>query len=416
MKKLFYFMAFMACLILLPVSLKASTMICSYVASEDATVIHIKYKGPGEEVVGLLDDNDGRTKILDYVSFKAGDFIDGNCNLICPNATIQVYEKNQGTYEKGYTISYSPNGLVAGKLTDKIEDGAEKAKCGGRESGADDYGTGGSGNTGAGSGSVKIDSDNKCVYNKGQDNEFKLSWSGKLVVDLTGSKFKKQNYCITEDSKNKFTKSDFDNGCPNEDSVSVAITNETTSGEHCKGMVTVKKMSGTTLSGESTGNPTGGSTVTGNGGNTNKSTGNGNGNTGNGGTYGDSYVGSIGTGYSSDNTMTIGEDDFCRKLSLVWTLVGYVIFSIKIIVPIILIITGMITLAQAVADGSEDKKKDAQKGLFKKVAYAVAVFLVIQIVSIIVGLVSAGKYEKCAYCSFHPFDKTNGCGIQKSDI
>ena len=112
-------------------------------------------------------------------------------------------------------------------------------------------------------------------------------------------------------------------------------------------------------------------------------------------------------------------DGICHDLGFLFTLAGYVIFSIKIIVPIILIISGMITLAQAVADGSDDKKKEAQKGLFKKAAYAVAVFLVIQIVSIVIGLVSSGRtYEKCAHCAFHPFDKTEKyrCGITKSDV
>ena len=102
---------------------------------------------------------------------------------------------------------------------------------------------------------------------------------------------------------------------------------------------------------------------------------------------------------------------------MLWTIVGYVIFAIKVVVPIILIVSGMITLAQAVANGSDDKKKDAQKGLFKKIGYAVAVFLVIQIVSIIIGLVSSGKsYEECAHCAFHPFDSSAKCGVQKSEF
>ena len=128
-----------------------------------------------------------------------------------------------------------------------------------------------------------------------------------------------------------------------------------------------------------------------------------------------------------ENITTIGQTDFCENFSMLWTIVGYAIFAIKVVVPIILIVSGMITLAKAVADGSDDKKKDAQKGLFKKIGYAVAVFLVIQIVSIVIGLVSSGKtYESCAWCAFHPFNSTetksdgttvdHKCGVQKSDF
>ena len=119
-----------------------------------------------------------------------------------------------------------------------------------------------------------------------------------------------------------------------------------------------------------------------------------------------------------EDITTIGKNDFCTNFSMLWTIVGYVIFAIKVVVPIILIVSGMITLAQAVADGSDDKKKDAQKGLFKKIGYAVAVFLVIQIVSIVIGLVSSGKtYEECAHCAFHPFDTDPkyACGVSKSE-
>ncbi len=107
-------------------------------------------------------------------------------------------------------------------------------------------------------------------------------------------------------------------------------------------------------------------------------------------------------------------DDFCANFTLLWTIIGYVIFAIKVIVPILLIITGMITLGKAVMAQKDDEIKKAQGLLIKKVAYAIAVFLVIQIVSIVIGLVSTdSKYKTCAKCAFHPFD-TNCTGIIKT--
>ena len=109
------------------------------------------------------------------------------------------------------------------------------------------------------------------------------------------------------------------------------------------------------------------------------------------------------------NLLLIAENmtdtQFCDTFKLAWTIIGYVIFAIKVIVPIILIITGMITLGKAVMAQKDDEIKKAQGLLIKKVAYAVAVFLVIQIVSIVIGLVSSSSsYKTCAQCAFHPFD------------
>lgn len=106
------------------------------------------------------------------------------------------------------------------------------------------------------------------------------------------------------------------------------------------------------------------------------------------------------------NYLLLMEDaiDWCLNFSTLMTIVGYVIFAIKVIVPIILIVTGMITLAKAVASGSDDEKKKATKTLVNKVVFAIAVFLVVQIVSIIIGLVSSNSsYKACSECALHPF-------------
>ena len=97
---------------------------------------------------------------------------------------------------------------------------------------------------------------------------------------------------------------------------------------------------------------------------------------------------------------------FCDKFSLAFTVAGYVVFVIKVIVPIILIITGMLTLAKAVPSGDEKKTKEAQATLIRKVVLAVSVFLVIQVVGIIMGLVSSdAAYKQCGKCVFSPFSK-----------
>ena len=60
-----------------------------------------------------------------------------------------------------------------------------------------------------------------------------------------------------------------------------------------------------------------------------------------------------------------------------------VVTLIKIAVPIILVIFGMIDLAKAVMSNDEKEMKGAQTKLIKRVIYAVAVFLVVTIVQLI---------------------------------
>lgn len=107
-------------------------------------------------------------------------------------------------------------------------------------------------------------------------------------------------------------------------------------------------------------------------------------------------------------------NDFCTNLIPVWTILGYVIFGIKVVVPILLIISGMIDLAQAVMKQKEDDIKKAQSLLVKKLIAGVLVFLVVTIVSIVVGLVSSDDWENCTKCAISPFKLENGCYVVKS--
>ena len=105
-------------------------------------------------------------------------------------------------------------------------------------------------------------------------------------------------------------------------------------------------------------------------------------------------------------------DSICSELGPVLRLVGIVVWGIKVLVPIILIIVGMIDLAKAVGEKNEDKIKEAQQKLIKRAIAAVLVFLVVTLVGIVMGLIGAEDYKQCMECINHPFNKTK-C---KSDI
>ena len=69
-------------------------------------------------------------------------------------------------------------------------------------------------------------------------------------------------------------------------------------------------------------------------------------------------------------------------------IISLVVTALKIFIPIILVIFGMIDLAKAVMSNDEKEMKGAQTKLIKRVIYAVAVFLVFSIVQILVGVLA----------------------------
>ena len=101
-------------------------------------------------------------------------------------------------------------------------------------------------------------------------------------------------------------------------------------------------------------------------------------------------------------------EDICADLSPVLRIVGIVVWGIKVIVPVILIVVGMIDLAKAVGEKNEDNIKKAQNLLIKRAIAAVLVFLVVTLVGVIMGLIRANDYKACMECINHPFN-TSRC-------
>ena len=85
-----------------------------------------------------------------------------------------------------------------------------------------------------------------------------------------------------------------------------------------------------------------------------------------------------------------------------------VIPLIQIAIPIILIVLGMLDLGKAVIASKEDEIKAAQKLLIKRIIYAVAIFLVVFIVTVIFNMVKdnsegdAANWRTCWDCKYVP--------------
>ena len=100
-------------------------------------------------------------------------------------------------------------------------------------------------------------------------------------------------------------------------------------------------------------------------------------------------------------------DTLCEELEPVLRIVGIAIFIIKVVVPIMLIIVGMLDMAKAVTEKDENKIKDAQHKLIKKAIAAVLVFLVVTIVGVLMNLIGAEDYKKCTKCITKPWNCKN---------
>lgn len=103
------------------------------------------------------------------------------------------------------------------------------------------------------------------------------------------------------------------------------------------------------------------------------------------------------------NMMSSNTSDVCDGLGPILGLVGWVVLVIKIAVPIILIVIGMIDMTKAVMSKKEDDIKNAQGALVKKAIAAVIVFLIIQIVTLLFAtIMKQSDWKECSKCVNDP--------------
>ncbi|MEE3343642.1 MAG: hypothetical protein VZS44_06095 [Bacilli bacterium] len=84
---------------------------------------------------------------------------------------------------------------------------------------------------------------------------------------------------------------------------------------------------------------------------------------------------------------------YCSDLKPILRIIKAVIFLIQFIVPIGLILFGTLDLGKAVISSKEEEMKKAQSMLIKRVIYAVAIFLVVFIVTLVMNIVADNAEE-----------------------
>lgn len=92
-------------------------------------------------------------------------------------------------------------------------------------------------------------------------------------------------------------------------------------------------------------------------------------------------------------------------------IVSTIVTVIKIAVPILLIIFGMLDLGKAVIASKEEEIKKGQQVFIKRAIAAVIVFFVIQVVQIIIRFVSGNDQSiiQCFHCFINGEAASNAC-------
>ncbi len=100
---------------------------------------------------------------------------------------------------------------------------------------------------------------------------------------------------------------------------------------------------------------------------------------------------------------------FCADTAGIWRVIGYVVYIIRIAIPIIIVLLGTLDLGKAVIAGEDKKIKEAQKSFIMRLIYGIAIFFVFTIVKVIFGILGvntdSGDPKICWDCATKPNNK-----------
>ena len=100
--------------------------------------------------------------------------------------------------------------------------------------------------------------------------------------------------------------------------------------------------------------------------------------------------------------------EFCYKTAKVWQIVGYGLLILKIVIPIILIVLGVIDFGKAAISSDEKMIKNASVTFLKRVIAGVAIFFIPTIIDVAFKFIGGftsdmqADYLNCISCLTSP--------------
>ncbi len=110
--------------------------------------------------------------------------------------------------------------------------------------------------------------------------------------------------------------------------------------------------------------------------------------------------------------------NFCATSARIWQLVGYALFVLKIVIPLIIIILGIIDFTKALTASKDDALNDAVKAVLIRFVIGIAIFFIPLIISTLFAFIKSAspfiaKAEGCEECLLKPFGDT--CQAYKAE-
>lgn len=112
-------------------------------------------------------------------------------------------------------------------------------------------------------------------------------------------------------------------------------------------------------------------------------------------------------------TVLPANDDmkFCLRTSAIWQFIGYGLFALKIIIPLIIIAFGIIDFSKAVLSSDDKAIKSAAMSLVKRLIAGVAIFFIPTVVTVVFNFLEdftggLAGIEECRTCLLTPNSET----------
>ena len=124
---------------------------------------------------------------------------------------------------------------------------------------------------------------------------------------------------------------------------------------------------------------------------------------------------------SNKNIQNVNDIVLCEtpRVLKVFQILGYILFIVKIVIPLILIILATIDFAKAVTSSDEKADKEVLRKLVNRVIIAVAIFLIPTVLDVGFSLVdgaaeTTSQFSKCSSCLFDPYNSCQNAGLDNS--
>lgn len=112
---------------------------------------------------------------------------------------------------------------------------------------------------------------------------------------------------------------------------------------------------------------------------------------------------------TTSTTTTLSKLEFCAKTSVIWQIVGWVVLVVKIVIPVLLIILGVVDFSKAAVFGKDDEVKKSVTSLMWRAISAVVIFFIPTVVTLAMGLITnfkdsgaAADFKVCKTCILDP--------------